>query len=192
MDQSVRGAAFLEDFPYLRRKKGNAGLESLENAIVDLGGSMRLGDVKDMAWYPVSERVIFLKALKKAFGWTDANVFDMGKSAPRVPSTMKFFLKYIVSPHMAFKSSADYWSHYFSFGTFVPVEYTEDGSKNAGRLVMEIRDFDVDPIMCVQLSGYFLGVGVMTKMVDPTIRETKCVHHGGPHHEFLMEWKIKA
>ena len=54
--------------------------------------------------------------------------------------------------------AGNYWDNYFDFGKLVSREYDR---KNR-IMYLDLKDFDVDPIMYTQLAGYFAGVGTLT------------------------------
>ena len=95
---------------------------------------------------------------------------------------MKFFMKYIGTTQMAFKSAPNYWKNYFTGGKLEAFEFGEN------HLTLRIHDFKVHPIMCIQLSGYFLGVAIITNVKDGRIEETRCVHRGDDFCEFKIHY----
>lgn len=154
----VKGAAFKEDFEYITKKQGQDGLKLLEKRLRKMGHPYPLTRVEDMQVYPIEYRVDFLKALKDEFGWSDKQVFNMARKAPRVNSAMKFFVRYLVSLEMAFRSAGKYWDNYFTAGRLEPLDF--DKQKKHVKLVL--HDFPVDDILYNQLSGYFCGVMDLT------------------------------
>jgi len=111
--RSIKGTAFREDYDYLKRKKGSMGLKEIEKRMAKAGYPLKLENVNITKWYPIEYRTAHLYAIKEAFGWSDLDIFNMATESPKVATTMRFFLKYIVSPETAFKSASKYWDNYF-------------------------------------------------------------------------------
>ena len=154
----IKGSAFLEDLPYIKWKKGQEGVVSLEKDLLASGFPVRFSDIQDRELYPVEHRILFLKALVKMFKWDDRKIYEMAKAAPKAPTAQKFFIRYFISVDNAFKMAGQYWDNYFDFGKLVSREYDRQNRT----MFLDLQGFDVDPIMYTQLSGYFAGVGTLT------------------------------
>ncbi len=166
MAGNIRGAAFNEDLPYLRKKKGSMGLRKIEESLRTKNVHLALDEIRDMRWYPLSYRVSFLKVLKNVFNWGDDQIYKMALHAPKAPTAQKFFLKYFVSLETAFKMADRYWDRYFDFGRLHP----RDMDQREKTLFLDLYDFDADDIMYTQLSGYFAGVARLTGIKEPVCR----------------------
>jgi len=178
----VRGAAFLEDISYISSKRGDNGLDILEDYLRKEGCYLPLRGLGAMDLFPITTRVTFLNGVIEALGWSREKLFKMSINSPSVSTVMKFFLKYVVGIETAFKSAPKYWDNYFTGGRLEAAEFEK------GRLVLRLYDFTIDPIMCLQLSGYFLGVAMSTRVKGADIKETRCVHEGSDHCEFVITY----
>ena len=157
-DIKIKGAAFKEDFEYITKKHGQEGLQRVNRRLLSNGAKYDLFEIKDLMVYPLDYRVDFLKAVKEELKWDDRELFAMARSAPRVNSALKMFVRYVVSLDTALGSTSKYWSNYFSAGSLA----TLDHDKEKGRISLALYDLPADPILYTELSGYFVGVMDLT------------------------------
>lgn len=157
-DIKIKGAAFKEDYDYITKKKGPDGLHQLNRRLKERGAKHDLLEIKDLMVYPLDYRVEFLRSAKEEFKWDDREIFAMARSAPRVNSALRMFVRYAVSLDMALGSTSKYWSNYFSAGSLA----TLDHDKQKGKISLALYDLPADPILYTQLSGYFVGVMDLT------------------------------
>lgn len=180
----VKGAAFTEDFDHITKKRGKDGLVELDRFLKNKGYPYTLAQLDDMRVYPIEYRIDFLKALKEAFGWSDKDIFNMARNAPKVHSALKFFVKYFVSLDMAFNSAGKYWTNYFTFGRLVPKEF----DKKNGTIKLTLYDFTYDDDLNNQLSGYFVGVMALTKVKDPRFAKLVKIKEDASEIEFHLSY----
>jgi hypothetical protein len=157
-DIKLKGAAFKEDFDYIIKKKGQEGLAKVNHRLKERGAKYDLLEIKDLMVYPLEYRVEFLKAVKDEFKWDDRELFAMARSAPRVNSALKMFVRYMVSLDKALESTSKYWSNYYSAGSLAPLDH----DKQKGKISLALYDLPADPILYTELSGYFVGVMDLT------------------------------
>lgn len=184
MTGRVKGAAFLEDLPYIKIKKGQDGLDQLQQGLKERKVTLDLNSIHDQSYYPIDYRVQFLKVLKEDFGWSDKKIYTMAKHAPKAPTGQKFVIRYFVSVENAFKMAGHYWDRYFDFGKLIPREY--DMSKR--KMYLDLYEFDQDPLMYTQLSGYFTGVAILTGVKDPKTTVVDKTFKDASR-SFLIEWE---
>jgi hypothetical protein len=182
----VRGVVFQTDAQYILEKKGEKGLEKVEKETEKLGCPIKYEKIKPFQWYPIGMRVISLLAAKKAFGWGDEEIFDMGNSAPKFSLIVKMLLKYFVSLKKSFQESPHYWRKHYTVGKIELPEFHEDKKW----LIIRLKDIKIHPILCTYLAGYFLRIAqYVIKSPKIEIKEIKCMHRGDPYHDFLFKWK---
>ena len=84
------------------------------------------------------------------------------------------------------KESPKMWSKHWTIGKLVPVKLDEK-QKYA---VIRVEEFDLHPLYCIYLEGYFAGiVQMLAKASKIDSRETKCSFKGDPYHEFTVKWQ---
>jgi len=183
----ARGVVFQTDAKYILGKKGQAGLKKVEAAIEEIGQPISYGkEIRATGWYPLSWRVISLLVIKGTFGWGEKEIFEMGYAAPKYSFVVRALLRYFVSLDKTFNESAKYWKEHYSVGQLEAPEVNVEEK----RLVLQLKDFRVHPILCQYFRGYFKSVALLTVKTDKmTIKETKCVFRGDPYHEFVIEWE---
>jgi len=183
----VRGAVFQTDASYVLRKEGEAGLEKFKVAIAQTGQPIKYGkEIKATGWYPLSWRVISLMVIKDVFNWDDQEITKMGFSAPKHSFIVKTLLRYFVSLEKTFTESSKYWREHYSIGELHAPEIDIKGK----RLVIQLKDFKVHPILCTYFTGYFKAItGLVVRSEDMNIIEDKCSFKGDSYHQFTISWK---
>jgi len=183
----VRGAVFQTDASYILEKEGEAGLEKLKAAIAKTGQPIKYDkEVKATGWYPLGWRVISLMTIKDVFGWDDQEIIKMGFSAPKHSFVVKTLLRYFVSLEKTFEESSKYWREHYSVGELHAPEIDIKGK----RLVIQLKDFKVHPILCAYFRGYFKAIaGLVVRSESMNIIEDKCSFKGDPYHQFIISWK---
>ncbi len=182
----VRGAAFETDAEYIRNRCGISGLKKVEAAVRDLGKELDYERVSSMEWMSLGLRALSLLVMKDVFGWSDGEIKAMGDAAPKHSFIVKLFMKFFVSPQVAFSHAPDYWTKHYDIGRLEAVSLDEE-KRHA---VIHLYEFTVHPVYCKYLEGYF---GRLFKFMFPKsnvmIEETSCVCNGDSCHEFLVDWE---
>ena len=181
----VRGAVFETDADYLRDKYGHTGLENLARAMRGLNCEIAYDDMSAMEWRSVGERALSLHVMKDVFSWTDDEIRAMGDAAPKYSFIVKLFMKFFVSPAVAFSHAPEYWAKHYDVGRLEAVELCE----KERYAIVHLHDFESDAVYCRYLEGYF---GRLFKYMYPRsrieIKETVCMSEGGAVHEFHVHW----
>jgi hypothetical protein len=183
----VRGVVLKTDAEYILREKGKEGVKKLEEELDKLGCPIKFEEVKTMAFYPVGLRALTLLTIKKVFNFDDEKIKEMGFFATKTSLIIKIFTRYFFSVQRVFSKEAPrFWKKHYNIGELIPVELSEE-KKYA---ILRLKDFDIHPILCRYLGGYFCGI---TKMVikSPQINfeERKCTFRGDKYHEYLLKWE---
>lgn len=184
IEGKVRGAVFQTDAKYVLEKEGEAGLKKLEARVKSLGYDIdyRLGKATD--WHPVGLRIISLLLIKDTFGWSDAEIREMGKTAPKFSFIVKFIFKLFAPLRKLVKEIPSDWEEHYTVGKMEVAKFDEENKE----LIINVKDFRAHPIFCKYLEGYiervllFVEQGVVT-------RATKCMFKGDPYHEYISTWK---
>lgn len=183
----VRGVVFKTDGDYILLKKGEEGLQKIEQELKELGYPIKYKEIKTMAFYPVGLRALSLLAIKKVFGFNDAEIEEMGSFATKTSLLIRLFTKYIFSPSSAFyRQGTEIWKRHWTVGQLIPAEFNEE-KKYA---VIQLKDFDLHPVYCCYLKGYLPRlIRAMIKTEKITCQETKCTFLGDDYHQFLIKWQ---
>ncbi|MFH1522910.1 MAG: hypothetical protein ABIE43_03780 [Patescibacteria group bacterium] len=183
----ARGAVFKTDASYVISKKGEEGLGTLKEMVkkMDLPISYDK-DIIATGWYPLSWRVSSLLIIKEVFNFDDKDIFEMGKMAPKYSFIVKTLLRYFVSVKKTFEESAKYWEEHYTVGK---LEAPEINVKDK-HLVLHLKNFNVYPVFCIYLAGYFETIANMVvKTGKMKIKEEKCSFAGDSYHEYIINWE---
>jgi len=183
----VRGVTFKTDIEYILREKGEGGLKEVEQALEKLGVNLKYKDIKTMDFYPVGLRVLSLLVIKDVFNFSNDKIKEMGLFATKVSLIIKLFTRYFLSlQRVFFKEAPRIWKKHWTVGTLLPVELNEKEQY----AIIRLKNFNLHPIYCHYLGGYFCGVlQLIIKSTQITSEETKCSFLGDEYHEYLIKWK---
>ncbi len=181
-----RGVVLKTDEEYVLKEKGKEGLEKVEKRLEELGHPIKYDQIKTMDFYPVGLRVLSLLVIKEIFNFGDEDIRKMGTFATKMSLIIRLFTQYFLSVRrVVMKESPKMWNKHWTVGRLVPVELDEK-KKYA---VIRVEGFDLHPVYCVYLKGYFAGiVQMLIKAPNIDSQETKCAFKGDPYHEFTVRW----
>ncbi|MCP6719306.1 MAG: hypothetical protein KJI71_03685 [Patescibacteria group bacterium] len=183
----ARGNNFLNDLKFIVKREGEEGIKKVEEELERLGISTKYIEIKATKWYPVGLRAITLLTIKKALGWSNEDIRELGRFAVMgAPLALRIYMKFFHSADKTAKMAPKMWREYFTRGSFEVIEYNEK-EKTA---TLRIKDFDLHPVFCRTTEGY---LETFTKLIfksgELSARETKCTFEGGESHEFLVKPK---
>jgi len=182
----VRGAVFETDAEYVRHKYGNEGLDKVEEELRTLGYELSYKDVSSMEWMALNLRVLSFLIMKEVFSWSDDEIVAMGDAAPKHSFIVKLFMKFFISPQVAFSHAPEYWVKHYDIGRLEAVSLDE----KKRHAVVRLFDFNLHPVYCRYLEGYF---GRLFKFMFPNshirVEEANCMCSEGSCHEFLVDWE---
>ena len=183
----VRGVVFQTDAEYIRQSKGEEGLAAFKNGLKKLGYLVDYENIKGTDWYPLGLRVVSLLVAKELFNWTDKDIEDMGRAAPKYSFIVKMLLKYFLTIAMTYKESPKYWVKHYTVGKIETPGY--DLKKKY--FLICLKDFKTHPIMCTYLGGYFITLAqyLLREAKNYKVKETKCMFRGDKYHEFVVSWE---
>ncbi len=181
----VKGEVFRTHSEYIKKKEGEKGLKIMEDKMAELGAPINFSEIKSFEWVKEGVSSLYIVAAKEVFNWTDEDVFEMGRFAPKVSFIIKVIIQYFSSVEMVFKEAAKYWDKHFDFGSLEPVEFDKEKKK----ILLRINGFKTHPTVCIFHAGYFKGVTEFTvKSSNINVKEVKCMHGGDSCHEYLITW----
>jgi len=183
----VRGVTFKTDIEYILREKGKEGLKKVEQELKRLGVNLKYNDINTMTFYPVGLRALSLLVIKNTFNYSDDKIKEMGFFATKVSLIIKLFTRYFLSlQRVFFKEAPRIWRKHWTIGELFPVELNEKEQY----AILRLKNFNLHPIYCYYLGGYFCGVLQLIVRSDRiTFEETKCAFLGDEYHEYLIKWK---
>ena len=182
----ARGVVFKTDSEFVLREKGAAGLAAVEKELVRLGQPIKYQAIATMAFYPVGLRALSLLVIGRTFDFNEEKIKEMGFHATKVSLIIKLFVKYFFSIQQAFfKEAPKIWRRHWTQGKIEPVSLDEEG-KTA---VLRVVDFNLHPVFCHYLEGYFSGIlHMLIKAPQIQSQETKCFFRGDNFHEYIFKW----
>jgi len=183
----IRGVVFQTDAQYVLSREGKEGLVKLQKRVKELGLSIDYKKAKAMEWWPVGLRIVSLLLIKDTFGWTDKDIREMGKAAPKTSFIVKLFFRLFLSPKKLSEEIPKYWEKHYTEGELKTVSLDEKGKK----MILRLENYLLHPILCKYLEGYFETVMALTrKSQQATSKEIKCPHRDNvSYHEYLITWK---
>lgn len=178
------------DIKYLvncvKKKEGDSGFKELNDFLKGLGFVLpNLKEINDIAWISESIPHIYLIGAARYFDWSEEDVFKMGRNVLTYSKTVKIFIKYFVSIKQTIVGSTAGWNKFYSKGKLEVVKFDRE-KKQA---ILNLRDFDTHPLVCVYLSGAIQGIIEQgSGNNNAKVKEVKCMSKGDSYHEFLLNW----
>ncbi len=183
---NVKGEVFRTHADYIRKKEGEQGLKKLQARMEELGAPINFDEIESFQWVSEGMSSLTIIVSKDTFGWSDEEVFEMGRFAPKTSFIIKVMIQYLVSIDRLFEGAEKYWNKHYDFGGVEKVEY----NKEEKRVVVRELDFNTHPTVCIYHAGYYKGLVEFTiKSGKVNIEETACVHEGADYNEFTITWE---
>lgn len=179
------GTTFKTDERFIVSVGGEKKLEEVEDEIKKaIGHDFKYGEINAMAFYPLGLRAISILATAKVFDMDDEGIRKMGSSAPKVSAIVRLFTHYFLSISKMFEQVSRIWARHYTKGELEPLEINEKKKF----FILRLKNFNVHPVLCVYLSGYFLKLSEMVIKSDVIIEETDCPFRGSESHDFKVKW----
>lgn len=170
---------------YTKKKEGENGFNDLIKELKKNGFEIpNVDKLSSTEWIPRSIPGGFLLGAIIFFEWTEKEVFEMGKRATTSFRTIKLFLKWFPAVKNTLSIAIKNWNKYFTEGEAHLVEF----DKKNKQCVLEIRDFDIDPMVIVYYEGVFtkiIEIATGSKQAKVEEIESKNNHR---HHKFKANW----
>lgn len=184
INEEARGVTIKAKMEYILDKKGREGLEKIEKRLEELGFPLKYEEVNPMKFYPVGYESLVLLLSREVFGLSDEEIRGMGFFVSRTNLLIRMFMKYLSSVDLMASSANRMWKKYYTVGEISDIEFDED----KGYAILRIKDYNLPPLHCIFLSGYFISIIQLMVKKNVTCEEKKCVHRGDEYHEFFLEW----
>jgi hypothetical protein len=179
-----RGIAIKDDFEYVFQRKGVEGVKMLENELESFGCPIKYEDIKTMQFYPVGLEAVIMLATKKLFNYDKEDFKKLGEFSSKLSFIIRIFIKYFGSLETIARESPKMWRKYHTVGDPTVLEFSEEKRY----AILRVENFDLVPIYCQMLTGYFSSLLQMVVKGSVVCKETKCTFKGDDYHEFLLKW----
>lgn len=181
---NVKGEAVIADIKYIKFKEGEEGLKKVEEKMKELGVSINLDDIKPFSWISEGISAIIIIVAKEIFNWTEKDVFEMGKTAPKISFIVKLMIRHFFSFEMLIQNINKYWQKHYDFGSLNPELPLEEN-----KITLKEEGYNLHPLLCIYHAGYYQAICEFAlKDKNITIKETACVHRGEDYNEYTIEW----
>jgi len=180
----ARGVTLKTDWDFILLKKGKEGLEKLEAKMAELGFPIKHKEIKVMNFYPIGMDAISMLAIKELFNFDEKDFEELGAYELKLSFFLKIFLKYFSSLQLMAKEAPKAWQEHYTVGKLQISEINEEKAY----IVLRIENFNIHPLYCFVLKGYFSKIIQMAVKTPVTCQETKCPFKGDKYHEFLIKW----
>ncbi len=182
---NVKGEFIRTHSEYIKYKEGEDGVKKVEERMKELGVEISFDEIKSFEWISEGISSLTIIVAKDLFNWSNKEIFEMGRFAPRVSFIIKVMIQYMVSVDYLFENAEKYWKKHYDFGRIEKVEYNKEEKK----IIIREVGFKTHPTVCVYHAGYFKGLAEFAiKSKNITIEETACVHEGADYNEFIIKW----
>ena len=182
-EHRTKVVTFIPNIEYIKNMRGTEGVNMLFKELKRRGYNYDFRKMNKNEWVPIEVRREFMHIIVELFGWDERHIYNMGLNNPRISPVVKLFFGLFINIQRVFEESPELWRKHYSGGTF---EFA-DFRPGYGKLIL--RDFDVDPLFCKYLEGYFMGILKIAKVKEPKVVETKCTFRGDEYHEYVGTWK---
>ncbi len=180
----VRGVSLKADGGFVLKEMGEEGVKRLEKTMSDLGYPIVYSEIKEMDYYPIFLKAMTLIVLQRLFNFQEKDFMEMGRYGSKVSLILRLFVKYFFSFERVMKEIPKIWRKYYTVGDLKVAEY----NKEKRYLIGKLYNFNLHPLECQYLKGYFPTVLRMIIRDEMTCEEIKCLHKGDDYHEFLLKW----
>ncbi len=179
-----RGAVLKADADFILREEGKQALKKFEQKMAELGYPINYKETKDVDFFPLGLRAVQLLVLQKFFGFNREKFRQLGKFQSKAPLFIKLFVRFFVSLEMVNKKAPEMWKKHFTVGDLEVQEFSNE--KRRGLVVL--KNFDLHPLVCWVLEGYFASIVSMTVGNEVACEEIKCTFKGDDSHVFSVKW----
>ncbi len=183
MEGSCKVATLNANIEYIKNKAGVQGVELVFEELKKRGYPQDLRKMKDLDLVPVDMRKELLFVVRDVLEWDDERIRDMGEQAVKSSYIMRTFIGLFMNMERIFNAAPDIWDKNYTVGK---MSSKVDVAKGEG--FVSLTDFELDPLVCNYLLGYFTGVAKLAKRTNLQVKEIKCVHKGDDRHEFFITW----
>jgi hypothetical protein len=181
-----RGDTFTTNLKYIKKKYGRDGLDKVQEELKKRKSSLVLKELKDLEWYPLHERKLFLEAVY--YGILEPlgkRLYDFAYAAPKDRGMLKLFVRLRYSPNELVEKAPQIWGDYYTRGK---LEIIKNGKKGAK---LKLKEFHFEPyeMMIEYMEGYFQAFFEMTGAKEPKVKITRVADSYEPYFNVKVTWK---
>jgi len=181
----VKSETLKTDRKYVVERKGEIVLREIEEEFSKVGLDFSYDDyIKKNFFISVGLRAASLLLIKKICGFTEDHIVEMGSLAPKASIFTRIILKRLSNIELMIKEIPRHWNRFYTVGKMIPFEY----SGEQRFFILQLKDFDVHPILCHFYRGYCKGIMTLSGYTVKDVIEKRCVHRGDGYHEFYITW----
>ncbi len=181
---NTKGEAVIADIKYIKFKEGEDGARRLEEKMKELGMTVNFDTIKPYEWFNEGVSATIIVAAKEIFNWTEKDVFEMGKTAPKISFLVKLMVRHFFSFETLVQNIDKYWKKHYDFGSLSPVHPISEN-----KIILKEEGYNLHPLLCTYHAGYYQAICEFAlRDKNITVRETACVHRGNEYNEYTIEW----
>jgi len=182
----ARGIHLKNDAEYILKEKGEKGLKKVEKELKRLGVPINYKKIKNLEFYPAGLRALSLLATREVFNLDNEAIKEICRFSAKTSFIVKLYVKFFYSVPKLLEKSSAIWEEHWTKGELSVKSY----NKKEQRVVLEIKNFNLHPIYCRCLEGYFEGITKMARKAEEIkCKETECFFKKGKLHQFEIMWK---
>ncbi len=185
IEGEARGVTLKSDWSYIKNRFGDEGLEKLEKRMKKLGYPLKFEKIKDTKFYPLGVDLLSILAIKEIFNFDSKDLEKMGEEEVKFSIFAKLFFKYLVSLEKVAEECSKMFSKHYTRGKIKVKEL----NKKEHYAKIKLVDFNIHPVYCSALKGYFKGMVDLALGKNVSVEETKCFYRGDSFHEFVISWE---
>ncbi len=182
----IRGEALKNHIEFIKMREGEKGVKEVEEKMKELGVPVDFKKIKSLDWINEGQNSLVVVLTKELFGWSDEDVFEMGRMGTRISFITKVAVQpLLVSIEKIARNVDKYWEKYFDFGTIETAYFNAEERKG----VFREKGFYTHPTVSIMHAGYFKGIVELVlrdKKIDVQI--TASVYQGDEYTEYTVTW----
>lgn len=150
---NVRSEVFRTHANYIKYREGENGIKKIEEKMLELGAPVNFSEIRSFDWMSEGLSSLTIIVAKEIFNWTEEDIFEMGRFAPKFSFIIKVMIHYLVSVEAIIENTEKYWDKHFDFGHIEAVVENENK-----KIVIKEYGFNTHPLACIYHAGYFKGL----------------------------------
>ena len=186
IEGNMRGDLLKNNYIYLSKKEGESAIKRMEKKLEELGYPLNFEDINPMKWYKDPFCSVFMLSFKEEFGWSEEDIFNLGRFSPQYSMVIKVALRHILTTKKAFDFGQRLWSRNVDYGNLESHEYNVEKKY----LIYRLKDYALHPLVCIYIRGYLTSLFEQIVGKDKVkVEETACVFKGSKYHEYKIQWE---
>jgi hypothetical protein len=181
IEGNSKGAALIPDIKYVEFKEGAEAVGKISEIAGKIGYPFDYTKVGDYSWYPERYTALMYLILKQCFGWSDDDLYEMGRSTPSLSFILKVAVRF-VSVETVYGQAPKLFSDHYDFGEMKVAEINVPGK----RIVMDMYNYPFK-ITRPYFRGYFSKV--VHLIVQPTRSGATHESCGENCDRYILTWE---